>query len=157
MCYAAFSGKTCKRNSQSFGNMALILQNVVMETHHVMHIKTHLNVKPSSPCSSVSAPERLSGDNVVYKPAGEGVPDMIYLGSLSNFDLIYAWAQDKCVPLVREITFENGEVSSPRSRGRQQLQPDALLDFTSRIGPSLKAPELVESYRQICVFCFCFH
>ncbi|XP_075868651.1 endoplasmic reticulum resident protein 44 [Nelusetta ayraudi] len=58
---------------------------------------------------SVSEPERLSGDNVVYKPAGEGAPDMIYLGSLSNFDLIYAWAQDKCVPLVREITFENGE------------------------------------------------
>ncbi len=35
---------------------------------------------------------------------------MVYLSSLSNFDLTYAWAQDKCVPLVREITFENGEV-----------------------------------------------
>lgn len=35
---------------------------------------------------------------------------MVYLGSLTNFDLIYAWTQDKCVPLVREITFENGEV-----------------------------------------------
>lgn len=35
---------------------------------------------------------------------------MVYLGSLTNFDLTYAWAQDKCVPLVREITFENGEV-----------------------------------------------
>lgn len=41
---------------------------------------------------------------------GEGIPDMVYLGSLTNFDLTYAWAQDKCVPLVREITFENGEV-----------------------------------------------
>ena len=41
---------------------------------------------------------------------GESVPDMVYLGSLTNFDLTYAWAQDKCVPLVREITFENGEV-----------------------------------------------
>lgn len=38
---------------------------------------------------------------------------MVYLGSLTNFDLVYAWTQDKCVPLVREITFENGEVSSP--------------------------------------------
>lgn len=91
----------------------------------MMHMKTYSNVDPSS-CSSVSAPERLSGDNVVYKPAGEGVPDMIYLGSLSNFDLIYAWAQDKCVPLVREITFENGEVSSPPSTGRRQFQPDAV-------------------------------
>lgn len=38
---------------------------------------------------------------------------MVYLGSLTNFDLIYAWSQDKCVPLVREITFENGEVQAP--------------------------------------------
>lgn len=47
---------------------------------------------------------------MIYKPVGENVPDMIYLGSLTNFDLAYAWTQDKCVPLVREITFENGEV-----------------------------------------------
>lgn len=73
-----------------------------------------LTKKPKSPSfnSSVSEPERLSGDNMIYKPVGEGVPDMIYLGSLTNFDLVYAWAQDKCVPLVREITFENGEVCS---------------------------------------------
>lgn len=57
----------------------------------------------------VSIKERFSGDNVIYKPLGESVPDMVYLGSLTNFDLTYAWAQDKCVPLVREITFENGE------------------------------------------------
>ncbi|XP_054637878.1 endoplasmic reticulum resident protein 44 [Dunckerocampus dactyliophorus] len=58
---------------------------------------------------SASESERFSGDNVIYKPMGESVPDMVYLGSLTNFDLTYAWAQDKCVPLVREITFENGE------------------------------------------------
>lgn len=37
---------------------------------------------------------------------------MVYLGSMTNFDLAYAWIQDKCVPLVREITFENGEVKT---------------------------------------------
>ncbi|XP_037310971.1 endoplasmic reticulum resident protein 44 [Pungitius pungitius] len=58
---------------------------------------------------AVSEAERFSGDNVIYKPMGESAPDMVYLGSLSNFDLTYAWTQDKCVPLVREITFENGE------------------------------------------------
>ncbi|XP_078543807.1 endoplasmic reticulum resident protein 44 [Lissotriton helveticus] len=58
---------------------------------------------------SVSKPERFSGDNIIYKPMGENAPDMVYLGSLTNFDLTYAWTQDKCVPLVREITFENGE------------------------------------------------
>lgn len=51
---------------------------------------------------------------MIYKPLGENIPDMIYLGSLANFDLAYAWAQDKCVPLVREITFENGEVGKRR-------------------------------------------
>ncbi|KAK5862341.1 hypothetical protein PBY51_017748 [Eleginops maclovinus] len=58
---------------------------------------------------AISQAERFSGDNIIYKPVGEGIPDMVYLGSLTNFDLTYAWAQDKCVPLVREITFENGE------------------------------------------------
>ncbi|XP_068612735.1 endoplasmic reticulum resident protein 44 [Brachionichthys hirsutus] len=57
----------------------------------------------------VSDSERFSGDNVIHKPVGDSVPDMVYLGSLTNFDLTYAWTQDKCVPLVREITFENGE------------------------------------------------
>ncbi|XP_020507581.1 endoplasmic reticulum resident protein 44 [Labrus bergylta] len=57
----------------------------------------------------VSEPERINGDNVIYRPMGDSAPDMIYLGSLTNFDLTYAWTQDKCVPLVREITFENGE------------------------------------------------
>ncbi|KAG2465278.1 ERP44 protein, partial [Polypterus senegalus] len=58
---------------------------------------------------TISKPERFSGDNVIYKPPGENTPDMVFLGSLTNFDLMYAWTQDKCVPLVREITFENGE------------------------------------------------
>uniref|UniRef100_A0A3B5MXG5 Endoplasmic reticulum protein 44 n=1 Tax=Xiphophorus couchianus TaxID=32473 RepID=A0A3B5MXG5_9TELE len=59
--------------------------------------------------AAVSASQRFSGDSVLYKPVGEGAPDLVYLGSLTNFDLTYTWAQDKCVPLVREITFENGE------------------------------------------------
>ncbi|XP_035529076.1 endoplasmic reticulum resident protein 44 [Morone saxatilis] len=63
----------------------------------------------SAAFGTVSESERFSGDNVIYKPLGESVPDMVYLSSLNNFDLTYAWAQDKCVPLVREITFENGE------------------------------------------------
>ncbi|KAM9805689.1 endoplasmic reticulum resident protein 44 [Syngnathus typhle] len=57
----------------------------------------------------VSESERFSGDSVIFKPVGENIPDMAYIGHLDNFDLTYAWVQDKCVPLVREITFENGE------------------------------------------------
>ncbi|XP_042638170.1 endoplasmic reticulum resident protein 44 [Orycteropus afer afer] len=58
---------------------------------------------------SVSKPERYSGDNIIYKPPMLSAPDMVYLGSMTNFDLTFNWIQDKCVPLVREITFENGE------------------------------------------------
>lgn len=71
----------------------------------------------------MSESERVGGDNMIYKPLGENVPDMVYLGSLASFDLAYAWAQDKCVPLVREITFENGEVGSRRSRPRWRRTP----------------------------------
>lgn len=35
--------------------------------------------------------------------------DETYRGSLSNYDELNVWAQEKCVPLVREITFENAE------------------------------------------------
>lgn len=35
--------------------------------------------------------------------------DETYTGGLTNFDELNIWAQDKCVPLVREITFENAE------------------------------------------------
>lgn len=36
-------------------------------------------------------------------------PDETYTGSLTNFDELYEWVQEKCIPLVREITFENAE------------------------------------------------
>lgn len=35
--------------------------------------------------------------------------DETYTGSLSNFDELNVWVTEKCVPLVREITFENAE------------------------------------------------
>lgn len=28
---------------------------------------------------------------------------------MTNFDELYKWVQEKCIPLVREITFENAE------------------------------------------------
>lgn len=35
--------------------------------------------------------------------------DETFDGSLTNFDELMVWTQTKCVPLVREITFENAE------------------------------------------------
>ncbi|XP_019638105.1 PREDICTED: endoplasmic reticulum resident protein 44-like isoform X2 [Branchiostoma belcheri] len=57
----------------------------------------------------ISKKERLSGDNIIFRPPRTKDQDMVYLGSLVNKDLLTAWSTDKCVPLVREITFENGE------------------------------------------------
>ena len=31
-------------------------------------------------------------------------------GPISDYDFLLRWATDKCIPLVREITFENAEV-----------------------------------------------
>lgn len=36
--------------------------------------------------------------------------DKPYDGQITNYDALYAWTNDHCTPLVREITFENAEV-----------------------------------------------
>lgn len=48
---------------------------------------------------------------IVFRPdvAVTHENDESYTGSLDNFDELKVWIQDKCVPLVREITFENAE------------------------------------------------
>jgi len=48
---------------------------------------------------------------VVFRPdvAVSNENDETYRGSLSVFDELNIWVQEKCVPLVREITFENAE------------------------------------------------
>lgn len=38
---------------------------------------------------------------------GDG--DLDYPGILTSYDELSSWATDKCIPLVREITFENAE------------------------------------------------
>ena len=34
---------------------------------------------------------------------------MVFMGDLRNYELMKSWISDKCIPLVREITFENAE------------------------------------------------
>ncbi|XP_050345131.1 endoplasmic reticulum resident protein 44 [Nymphalis io] len=36
-------------------------------------------------------------------------PDETFRGNLLSFDELYHWVQQKCIPVVREITFENAE------------------------------------------------
>lgn len=48
---------------------------------------------------------------VVFRPdvAVSHENDDTYKGHMTNIDELTKWAQEKCVPLVREITFENAE------------------------------------------------
>lgn len=48
---------------------------------------------------------------IVFRPdvALSHENDETYTGSLQNFDELKIWIQEKCVPMVREITFENAE------------------------------------------------
>lgn len=57
----------------------------------------------------VSASERTGGDNISFRPPNTHRQDMVFMGALNNFDQLFGWSYEKCVPLVREITFENAE------------------------------------------------
>ncbi|XP_058443558.1 endoplasmic reticulum resident protein 44 [Malaya genurostris] len=48
---------------------------------------------------------------IVFRPdvAVTDGNDEVFKGNINNFDELNIWAQEKCVPLVREITFENAE------------------------------------------------
>ncbi|XP_075257287.1 endoplasmic reticulum resident protein 44-like isoform X2 [Convolutriloba macropyga] len=46
---------------------------------------------------------------IVAKPPNVEHAEKIFTSSLKTHDMFYAWAQDKCVSLVRVITFENAE------------------------------------------------
>lgn len=48
---------------------------------------------------------------IVFRPDKDRSNDRdeTYMGSLKNFDEMHIWIAEKCVPLVREITFENAE------------------------------------------------
>ncbi|XP_018562214.1 endoplasmic reticulum resident protein 44 [Anoplophora glabripennis] len=48
---------------------------------------------------------------IVFRPDKDRSNDLdeTYPGSLTNFDELHIWVSEKCVPLVREITFENAE------------------------------------------------
>jgi len=47
-------------------------------------------------------------DKIVFKPKMVG-EESAYTGEIGAYETLQAWGADKCVPLVREITFENAE------------------------------------------------
>jgi endoplasmic reticulum resident protein 44 len=63
--------------------------------------------------SGDSSIKQLEGKShsVIFKPSRTNinVNDLTYPGVLHSYDELSSWATDKCIPLVREITFENAE------------------------------------------------
>lgn len=58
----------------------------------------------------VSQDQRPQGSDVIqYRSPLTQNPDEPYSGRLEDFGALFQWTMDKCMPLVREITFENAE------------------------------------------------
>merc|ERR1712193_410008 len=57
----------------------------------------------------MAAPERKQGDNVVFKNKARNRVDRPFYGNLADRDQFKKWVDEQCVPLVREITFNNAE------------------------------------------------
>ena len=61
---------------------------------------------------AVSAPMHPPGEPVIVfraDKARSNEQDETFQGNLNVYDELYKWVTEKCVPLVREITFENAE------------------------------------------------
>ncbi|XP_029652588.1 endoplasmic reticulum resident protein 44 [Octopus sinensis] len=57
----------------------------------------------------VAEAERNGADTIAFRPPNTHRQDKIFTGAITNYDHLQQWIFDKCVPLVREITFENAE------------------------------------------------
>ena len=61
---------------------------------------------------AVSEPMHPPGEQIVVfraDKARSNEQDETFTGNLNVYDELNAWVTEKCVPLVREITFENAE------------------------------------------------
>ncbi|KAK3082779.1 hypothetical protein FSP39_005138 [Pinctada imbricata] len=56
-----------------------------------------------------SEPERSAGDSIVYRAPNTKRQDIPYQEGFQNYEALLNWATSNCVPIVREITFENAE------------------------------------------------
>lgn len=67
--------------------------------------KAAIILRDDCPFYSIVANNR--GPQLAFRE--EGVSDIVYTGNMSDFTNVVIWLHDRCVPFVREITFQNGE------------------------------------------------
>jgi len=53
--------------------------------------------------------QTLNGNTLIFKPPRSVNDDVPFSGNMQDFEYFKQWITDKCIPLVREITFENAE------------------------------------------------
>ncbi|KAJ7340086.1 Endoplasmic reticulum resident protein 44 [Desmophyllum pertusum] len=86
------------KDSESFKNYEKVAEDFREDCNF------HLGV------GDASIKERQTGENIVFRPQNRGPEaEIVYMGDLANLELLKIWVSDKCIPLVREITFENAE------------------------------------------------
>jgi endoplasmic reticulum resident protein 44 len=52
----------------------------------------------------------IGGNSISFRPPRTGPTDeVVFSGNLADAEYLRQWVSDKCIPLVREITFENAE------------------------------------------------
>lgn len=54
-------------------------------------------------------PESSSGTKISFRDKGDEKDTVSYTGDLKDLKLMYFWVREKCMPLIRELTFENAE------------------------------------------------
>ena len=105
---------------------------------------------------AASEKERVTGDNIMFYDVEHGsapVSEAVFLGALNNYDLVFKWAHDKCIPLVREITFENGEELTEEGKPFLILfhtseDTQSLKYFQNEISRSLVGEEVINLFRK---------
>lgn len=52
----------------------------------------------------------IGGNSVSFRPPRSTLADeVVFSGNLADAEYLRQWINDKCIPFVREITFENAE------------------------------------------------
>jgi len=82
---------------QNFQKVASILKDDCIFQAGFGEVTEHMH-PPGNPIVAFRTPKARSGDS-----------DESFTGNLKSYDEFSVWMTDKCVPLVREITFENAE------------------------------------------------
>ena len=71
-----------------------------------MYVSRYSIVTVTDVCSDVVRSIHPPGESIVAFKASITKEDEAFAGSLASYDELSIWATERCIPLVREITFQ---------------------------------------------------